>query len=438
MQTKDSEDLTRVGPATVMGNFIRQYWIPAAKASELIVDGAPMRLMLLGEKLIAFRDSSGRVGVMEHSCPHRNASLVLGRNEHDGLRCIYHGWKFDVNGNCVDMPSVPPSQRFQDKVKARAYKTVERNGVIWVYMGDRQSAPPPLPMLEATLLATDEVDIVFVMRSCNWVQSLEGDIDTSHFGFLHVGHLNPEDVPQGHPLEHTAGERAPEYHVSDTPWGTTYGAFRLVKPETIYWRFANYMFPFWTQTPQAPFLPNIQARAWVPLDDHHTMAIFWRRRAPEMGQTSMPLKDGKSLGGASQQPRWAPADTGWLSRYRVLADESNDWMIDREAQRSNQIYSGIDNIHMQDQAVTESMGPITDHSREHLGPGDRMIARTRRRALMAARAFADGTPAPGVDQPEVLMGARSGFFEMHQSVDWQKAYADKVQQAYRVPEARSR
>jgi phenylpropionate dioxygenase-like ring-hydroxylating dioxygenase large terminal subunit len=430
-QSKVSEDLTRVGPGTGMGNFMRQYWIPAARSSELEADGTPMRLLLLGEKLVAVRDTDGKPGVMDHMCPHRNASLVLGRNEQGGIRCIYHGWKFDVQGNCVDMPSVPPSQDFKDKVKAKAYPAVDRNGMLWVYMGERK-VPPPLPMVEATLLGEDEVDISFMMRSCNWMQSLEGDIDTSHFGFLHVGHLDPDNVPEGHPLEHTATERAPEYHVRDVPWGTNYGAYRTVKPETTYWRFANYMFPFWTQTPQGEFPHNIQARAWVPLDDTHTMMIFWRRRSKKLGNTGAPLKDGKPLGGARPQPEFAPRDTGWLGRYKVIADESNDWTMDREAQRTNRIYSGIDHIGLQDQAVTESMGGITDHAHEHLGPGDLMIARTRRRALQGARAFANGTPAPGIDQPEVMMGARSGYFEEHQSVEWQKAYDEHMREADRV------
>ena len=432
----DNEEMARVGPGTVMGNFMRQYWIPAGKSSELATDGTPMRLLLLGEKLVAFRDSNGCVGVMDHLCPHRCASLVLGRNEEGGLRCIYHGWKFDVDGNCVDMPSVSPEQDFKEKVKAKTYKAVDRNGVLWVYMGDRNE-PPPMPMIEATLLDTDKVDMFFMQRNCNWMQALEGDIDTSHFGFLHVGHLDPDNVPEGHPLEHTASERAPQYHVKDTPWGTTYGAYRSVKPETIYWRFANYMYPFWTQTPQGEFHRNIQARAWVPLDDEHTLMIFWRQRngAPASG---LPLKDGKPLGGSRPSPEFLPVSTDWLGRYRVKANESNDWLIDREAQRSNRIYSGIDHIGLQDQAVTESMGAITNHSLEHLGPGDLMIARTRRRALQAARAFRDGTPAPNVDTPEVFMGARSGYFEMHQSVEWQKAYADRMLTATRVAQVNAK
>ena len=439
MTPKDSHDLTHVGRGTVMGNFMREYWIPAAKSSELPADGTPIRLMLLGEKLVAFRDSSGRVGIMDHLCPHRNASLVLGRNEEDGLRCIYHGWKFDVTGQCVDMPSVAPHQCFKDKVKVPAYKAVDRNGIVWVYMGPRQSSPPPLPMFEATMLAEEDVDLFFMMRSCNWLQSLEGDIDTSHFGFLHVGHLDPQEVPAGHPLEHTAGDRAPDYHVRDTPWGTTYGAFRTVKPDTLYWRFANYMFPFWTQTPQGEFPVNIQARAWVPLDDHHTMMIFWRRRGQGAPRSTLePLKNGKPLAGSRPQPDFHPLGTGWLDRYRVVADESNDWLIDREAQRTNRIYSGIDNIGLQDQAVTESMGSITDHSNEHLGPGDLMIARTRRRALQAARAFAAGEAAPGVDEPVVMMGARSGFFEMSKSVDWQQAYEVQLRDADRVLDSQAK
>jgi phthalate 4,5-dioxygenase len=433
---KDSEDLTRVGPGTVMGEFMRQYWIPAAKSSEISADGTPMRLMLLGEKLVAFRDSSGRAGVMDHRCPHRCASLVLGRNEEGGIRCIYHGWKFDVNGNCVDMPSVPPSQDFKDKVKARAYRAADRNGILWVYMGPRQDAPPPLPMVEATLLDETDVDIFFTQRDCNWMQALEGDIDTSHFGFLHVGHLDADDVPEGHPLEHTAGERAPQYHVRDSAWGTTYGAYRSVRPGITYWRIANYMFPFWTQTPQGEFPRNIQARAWVPLDDEHVMMIFWRQRRGLPG-TNAPLKHGQPLGGSRPQPDFLPVSTAWLGRYRLKANESNDWLIDREAQRTNRIYSGIDHIGLQDQAVTESMGPITDHALEHLGPGDLMIARTRRRALQAARALRDGTPAPGVTTPEVFMAARSGYFEMPASVDWQQAYEDQMRAAERAPQART-
>src|SRR6202043_1520763 len=162
----EGRELTQVGPGTVMGELMRQYWIPAAQSAELERDGAPVRLMLLGEKLIAFRDTAGRVGVMDHRCPHRCASLFLGRNEEGGIRCIYHGWKYDVAGNCVDMPSVPPPQDFKHKVKAKAYRVVERAGLVWVYMGARADVPP-LPGLEILDVPPDEIGHSLIQRDCN-------------------------------------------------------------------------------------------------------------------------------------------------------------------------------------------------------------------------------------------------------------------------------
>src|SRR6202162_1162328 len=164
-------NLTQVGPGTLMGELMRQYWIPAVQSSELEREGAPIRLMLLGEKLIAFRDSAGRVGVMDHRCPHRCASLFLGRNEEGGIRCTYHGWKYDVEGNCLDTPNLAGTPDFKRRIKAKAYRTVERNGLVWVYMGSRKQAPP-LPQTEATLLPEADVSISFVQRECNWPQAL--------------------------------------------------------------------------------------------------------------------------------------------------------------------------------------------------------------------------------------------------------------------------
>lgn len=431
MQENFSNDLTRVGPGTVMGDLMRQYWIPAVMSNELKADGAPMRLKLLGEKLIAFRDSAGRVGIMDHRCPHRNASLFLGRNEEEGVRCIYHGWKFDVTGACVDMPSVPAHQDFKSRVKAKAYRTHERNGMIWVYMGDREVAPQ-LPMVESSLAPDTQMEITMVLRHCNFMQSLEGDIDTSHFGFLHVGHLDPDNVPPGHPLDHTTTDRAPEYHVRDTEWGTSYGAFRKAAEGQTYWRIANFMLPFWTQTPQGEFSRNVHARAWVPLDDEHTMMVYFRWKTDLPNLRQFPLKDGSFLGGALKKTEYLAQTTDWLGRWVPKADESNDWGIDREAQRTNQIYSGIENIHMQDQAVTESMGPITDHSLEHLGPSDQMIARSRRRLLRVARALRETAAVPpGVDQPEVFLNARSGYFLSDLTSPWEEIYAEQLKNAVR-------
>jgi phenylpropionate dioxygenase-like ring-hydroxylating dioxygenase large terminal subunit len=242
MTDEDSKDLTRVGPGTVMGEYMRQYWIPAAKSLEVKSDGDPIRLLILGERLVAFRDTDGRVGIMDHRCPHRCASLFLGRNEEGGIRCVYHGWKFDVNGQCLEMPNVPIHQEFKEKVHARAYRTAERNGLIWVYMGHKQDDPPPLPMIEANLI--NEAEIWCLQRECNWLQALEGDIDTSHVGFLHVGMLNIDDLDENHPMRPTILNRAPEYEVSTTEWGTMYGGFRMNDDGQMSWRVANFMYPF--------------------------------------------------------------------------------------------------------------------------------------------------------------------------------------------------
>ena len=188
MLTKEENELiTRVGPGTPMGELMRQYWMPAMMSAELpSPDCPPLRLRLLCENLIAFRTTSGKVGVVANACPHRGASLFYGRNEEEGLRCVYHGWKFDTDGNCVDMPSEPPESNFKEKVKAKTYATVERGGLIWVYMGPRE-VPPPLPDLEANLQPEGELSIGAFFSECNWVQSLEGDYDTVHLGFLHQG-----------------------------------------------------------------------------------------------------------------------------------------------------------------------------------------------------------------------------------------------------------
>jgi phthalate 4,5-dioxygenase len=425
---KDSEDLLRVGPGTTMGAMMRQYWIPAVMSSELERDGAPMRLMLLGEKLIAFRDSSGRVGVMDHRCPHRCASLFLGRNEENGIRCVYHGWKYDAEGNCVDMPNAPPPhQDFKHKVKAKAYKVAERNGLVWVYMGSRKEAPP-LPAIEASLLPEAELQISLVQRECNWLQALEGDIDTSHFGFLHTGRVQPEDVAPDSLLRWTVTNRAPEYHVTDTSYGTMYCAYRPAEARQTYWRFANFLFPFWTQTPQGPF-DRVNTRAWVPMDDTHTMfvSLSWRGSPPSM----RPLKNGQMVPGSRLGFDYLPNTTDWHGRWRLTQNPSNDWMIDRTAQKGES-FTGIASIHGQDQAVTESMGAITDHGFENLAPSDLMIARTRRRLLRAARAFAkDGKVPPCVDDPGIYTAVRSGDFLADDKISWRDAYEMQMRMAIR-------
>jgi phthalate 4,5-dioxygenase oxygenase subunit len=437
----EGAELTRIGPGTPMGQLMRQYWLPALMSSELERDGPPLRLMLLGEKLIAFRDSAGRVGVMDQRCPHRCASLFLGRNEEGGIRCIYHGWKYDVAGNCIDMPSVPEQRDFKHKVKARAYRTLERAGLVWVHMGEAgrgdAAEPPPLPGFEVLDLPSDEINVSLIQRDCNWLQALEGEIDTAHFGFLHGGHVDPDDVPESDPFYYTITNRAPEYHVADAPWGTQYAGYRAAGPGRTYWRFSNFLFPCWTQAPNGEFSSHMHARAWVPLDDAHTMFVFiwWKRARSAMSLPLPAYKDGRSIGGTGRSGlRFLPNTTDWLGRWRMAMNESNDWGMDRDAQRRNLIYSGIDGIHLQDQAITESMGPVTDFGFEHLGPSDQMITRTRRRLLRAARAWRDQAERPpGVDDAGVYRAARSGYFVSADQSPWREVYASMLAAAVHPP-----
>ncbi len=440
----EGAELTKIGPGTAMGQLMRQYWLPALLSSELERDGPPTRLMLLGERLIAFRDSEGRVGVMDHRCPHRCASLFLGRNEEGGLRCIYHGWKYDVAGNCVDMPSVPSDQDFKHKMKAKAYRVVERAGLVWVYMGASKEGAseqaPPLPGFEILDMPPGEIRVSLIQRDCNWLQALEGEIDTAHFGFLHGGHVKPEDVPEDAPFFNTIANRAPQFHVADAPWGTQYAGYRGATPGSTYWRFANFLFPCWSQAPNGEFGSHMHARGWVPLDDGHTMFVFiWWSRAKAAQSLPQPAyKDGRPIGGTGRgNIKMLPNTTDWLGRWRMAMNEGNDWGIDREAQRGNTIYSGIDGIHLQDQAICESMGPITDHDFEHLAPSDQMITRTRRRLLMAARALAEkGTLPPGVEDPDIYRGARSGYFvRADDGSSWQQVYARTLDESVHPPGA---
>src|SRR5437667_2253676 len=186
LSKEDNELLCRVGPGTPTGQFMREYWLPAFVPGELEPDGPPLRLRLLGENLIAFKATSGKYGLMAHNCPHRGASLFFGRNEEEGIRCVYHGWKFDVTGQCIDMPNEPAESDFKNKVKAVAYPCVERNGIVWAYMGP-PATPPPLPDWLPNLDA--DCQLWLRLQQSNWLQALEGDIDTVHAFFLHSGHI---------------------------------------------------------------------------------------------------------------------------------------------------------------------------------------------------------------------------------------------------------
>jgi phenylpropionate dioxygenase-like ring-hydroxylating dioxygenase large terminal subunit len=441
---KDNEILCRVGPGTPMGELMRQYWIPVLMPSEVPApDCPPIRVRLLGENLIAFRTTSGAIGLVANSCPHRGASLFFGRNEEDGLRCVYHGWKFDVTGACIDMPSEPAESNFKSKVKVRAYPCVERTGVVWAYMGPRE-VPPPLPGFPAN--ASDENNTAIKeMRRCNYMQGLEGDIDTVHAMFLHGGHVVAErDTTPGTTSFFMAKHRSATFVTRQHEIGATYAAVRPADEGREYWRTGHFLLPFYTMNGPGLLPLKNRAVAWVPIDDEHTM--MWQIEPKEHQQLQ---RTGTGLGGLTESAgrsdpkgavdlmqlgvpgvqglRLEPNGSGWLDRFRPIQNAANDYLIDREVQANVEYeptrpqrgtYSGIPGgADIQDCAVQESMGGVYDRTQEHLGTTDSLIILTRRTLIKAAEALRnDGTIPPGVDRPE-LYRMRSGGALLPQGLD---------------------
>jgi phthalate 4,5-dioxygenase len=428
LTAEDNEILTRVGRGTPMGSLMRQFWIPACLSSELKPDGEPLRLMLLGEKLVAFRDTSGRVGIFDHRCPHRCASLFFGRNEKNGLRCAYHGWKFDVEGNCLDQPNLPDKNKYPAGVKAIAYKVAERGGLVFVYLGER-AVPPGLPELEPTMGEPNDVAIAMTQRDCNWLQNLEGDIDTSHVGFLHAGSIDGNELDPNDPQRYTVLNRAPQINVTETPFGTMYSASRDADLGNEHHRFACFVFPFWVTYPSDQLEKNVSANAWVPIDDEHTMVINIDLFRGVGKDTALRYKDGSMVPGLARPQKYLPRSTDWMGRWRSVLNAGNDYGIDREAQRANS-YTGIDGITLQDQAIIESMGPIVDRTLEHLASSDRMVMLTRRVLLRAAREYKETSKLPAVvDNPSLCRDARGGDIVVPVGTDWLDGYESAMNDA---------
>jgi len=430
LKVEENELITRVGPGTPMGNFMREYWVPALLSSEVPApDSDPVRVLLLGEQLIAFRDTNGKVGLIQNNCPHRGASLFFGRNEEAGLRCVYHGWKFATDGSCIDMPNEPAESDFKQKVKAVAYPTQERGGIVWTYMGPRQQ-PPPMPDLEGNMQPDSDKSARCTQLPCNWLQILEGDIDTTHVGFLHYGGLRADDQIPGSFSEYQLRVKTAHFEVIDTEGGAAYGARRPATDDQAYWRIAQWCFPFYTFTPPGVLGTKKGGSARVPMDDNHTMTFTMTSGRPRLTNTQQ---------GSSPfflQPM-QPNTTDWYGRWRPVQQPDNDYLLDRSAQRRNDGYdgfTGIKGVGMQDAAMTTSMGRIYDRSQEHLGTTDAMVIRVRRRLITAVQAhMKHGITPPGVDDPDVYR-VRSGGVFLPKDADWVEATRELRQAFVEHPE----
>ncbi|HLH23195.1 MAG TPA: Rieske 2Fe-2S domain-containing protein [Chloroflexota bacterium] len=386
LSREENELLTRVGPGTAMGALLRRYWLPALLAEEVPrPDDPPVRVRLLGEDLVAFRDTAGRVGLLGAHCPHRGASLFFGRNEECGLRCVYHGWKFDVTGRCVDMPSEPEESTFKDRVRATAYPCVERGGVIWAYLGPGDCTPA-LPRLEWTLVPASHRYVHKRFQACNYLQNVEGEVDSAHVSFLHR-RLAPDGqaAGSGQTLLARATDGAPVFTVQETAYGLAIGARRSWDQHQYYWRVTQFLMPTYTMIPSEADAP-ISFTAAVPVDDTRTAGytVSWR--------PDRPLTDADVARIESWTGIYSEVDP---RTYQPLANRANDYRLDREKQR-HESFTGIKGIRDQDLAVQEDQfgGPLADRTREHLGSSDTAVIALRQRLLRAVRALQRGEGPP--------------------------------------------
>jgi len=394
LSERENELVVRTGPGTPLGKLMRRYWIPALLSRELsAADCPPVRVKLLGERLVGFRDTQGRVGILDEFCAHRRASLFLGRNEKCGLRCVYHGWKFDVEGNCLDTPNEPPELDFKHKIHLKAYPTVETGGVIWAYMGPRDKMPAA-PKFEWTQVPETHRHVSKVWEECNWLQAMEGGLDSAHTAFLHRK-LTADSSKQGiSPKSYKVRAMAPKLEIDLTDYGYMYASVRSLV-EGDYVRIYHYVMPFHQLRSfqlggggVGEKRPIIKGHMWVPMDDENCMVYNWTY---SFGDDPLREEDRieKGIGNG-------PEDVDFANNFRKKRNKDNNWLIDRDAQKVAS-YTGIFGTNTQDHAIQESMGSIVDRTQEHLGTTDRAIIMARRLILKAANTVKEGGSPPGWD-----------------------------------------
>jgi len=388
LRREQNELLTQTGPGTPGGAFFRSYWLPALLAEELPENECPpVRVKLLAERLLAFRDTQGRYGLIDEFCAHRGVSLWFGRNEENGLRCPYHGWKYDVSGQCVDVPSELPESGYCKRIKLKSYPLVERGGILWTYMGD-PAKQPALPEYEVALVPPSRRFIAKRLQECNWLQALEGGIDSSHVSWLHRGELNSDPLFKGAKgNQYNLKDARPVFEVFESPGGLYIGARRNAENGRYYWRITPWVMPSFTMIPPRGNHP-VHGHFWVPIDDHNcwTWSFDYHPQRALTEAEVQAMRDGKGI-----YVQFVPGS------YRPLANKDNDYLIDRGAQKAGRTFSGVAGIAMQDASLQESMGPIVDRTKENLVSTDNGIIMARHRMLKAIKAMEQGATPPGVD-----------------------------------------
>ncbi|MDB5569364.1 MAG: phthalate 4,5-dioxygenase oxygenase subunit [Hyphomicrobiales bacterium] len=418
LKPEDNEKLTRVGPGTPGGEMFRRYWQPALMSSELPErDGAPVRVRLLGEDLVAFRDTEGNVGLVDAYCPHRRAPLFFGRNEECGLRCVYHGWKFDRNGDCVDMPSEPAGTPLQARVKLRAYPTHEAGGLVWTYMGPKENMPAP-PNYEWLRAPKTHCYVSKTYQDSNYLQGLEGGLDTAHVGFLHSD-------PRNAVTRLSALDKSPRLDVEVTDYGYYYVSHRQIAADEKYVRIYQYMMPAQQMRPsvvssygEKQEVPTIDGHIWAPIDDEatHVYNIIYSYDANTPLTEEFLTEEEAFFGRAPED--YIPGT------FRLKRNASNDYLIDRSLQKQGN-FSGIVGVNTQDMALQECMGKITDRSKEFLGTSDRAIVTMRRLLLEAIKTVEEGGQPRGAS-PAQHAGARAFDDIVRPSVPLEKLLEEAV------------
>ena len=380
---EDNEALTRTGAGTLMGDLFRRYWLPALHSSEIPKpDCAPVRVKLLGEALISFKDSNGKIGLLDEFCAHRGVSLWFGRNEDCGLRCPYHGWKYDVTGQCVELPSEGPDGPMRKRMKLKSYPCLELGGVVWTYLGPPALRPEP-PGIEWAHVPPARRYVSKRLQESNYLQAMEGGIDSSHVSFLHGAALKRDPLFKGSKgNEYNLRDSMPEFDVVDFPGGLLIGARRNAERGRYYWRITPWVLPTHTIIPPRAGHP-LGAHVWVPIDDQHCWAwsINYHPRRSLKASELKAMRSGKGI-----HVKYLPGS------FLPLQNRRNDYLIDRKSEN----FSGVEGIAMQDASLQESMGPIQDRTRENLCPTDRGIVMARKKLLEAAQAARDSRAVPGL------------------------------------------
>jgi phthalate 4,5-dioxygenase len=394
---EQNEKLTRTGRGTPTGELLRRYWLPVLLATELTgPDCPPVRVKVLGERLIAFRDTRGRLGLIHEFCAHRGVSLWFGRNEENGIRCPYHGWKYDVTGQCVDVPSEPADNGFCAKIRLDAYPCIERAGVIWAYLGPA-GAKPAEPAYDWTLVPPGHRYISKRLQECNWLQAMEGALDSIHSTFLHRYSVGDDPLLKRDPrsLVLIKGDPNPKFIPTVSPAGLYVATRRDAGADQYYWRVTQWLMPCFSFFP--PYGDNpYGGHAFVPIDDEScwVFSIDYQPRRPLSAEEREAAHGGKGIHVRLVEGTYTP-----------VANRRNDYLVDRAAQKANKTFSGVFDVGVQDAAIQESMGAVQDRAREHLVSSDNGIIMTRRRLVEAADAVASGAAPPGLDP--AMQGARA-------------------------------